>query len=210
MSRDVLLLIHPTLGAFGIFASLWVLVEVIGLDPAGLRRTRVASLVVPGLMLATWLGGGLWDAAYYSTDQKIPADLPVQTRLRASPDRHSSGSGAVADSSLGAGRQLDDLGGDFFLAQLVLASAKPDEFRLDIGLGGRHRHHPGLVLGREGAHRGFAELRIDMFACKSFEQHPGRNRDQWRLIPTRSREPIEIDRQQRIAIDYDGAARTRM
>jgi hypothetical protein len=71
MSRDVLLLIHPTLGAFGIFASLWVLVEVIGLDPAGLRRTRVASLVVPGLMLATWLGGGLWDAAYYPTDQKI-------------------------------------------------------------------------------------------------------------------------------------------
>ena len=67
MSRDVLLLIHPTLGAFGIFASLWVLVEVIGLDPAGLRRTRLAS----GLMLATWLGGGLWDAAYYPTDQKI-------------------------------------------------------------------------------------------------------------------------------------------
>ena len=104
-------------------------------------------------------------------------------RVNAGPSRSanrcSSGSGAVADSSLGAGRQLDDLDGDFFLAQLVLASAKPDEFRLDVGLGGRHRHHPRLVLCRESVHRGFAELRIDVFACKSFEQRPGGQRDQW-------------------------------
>ena len=71
MSRDVLLLIHPTLGVLAILASLWVFVETIGIDPAGLRRMGVASLVVPALLLATWLGGGLWDAANYSTDQRI-------------------------------------------------------------------------------------------------------------------------------------------
>src|SRR6516225_5875359 len=73
MSREVLLLIHPTLGALGILGSVWVLVETIGLDAAGVGRIKIASLVVPGLMLATWFAGGLWDAAYYMTDQKILA-----------------------------------------------------------------------------------------------------------------------------------------
>jgi hypothetical protein len=44
------------------------------IDAAGVRRIKIASLVVPGLMLATWFAGGLWDAAYYMTDQKILAE----------------------------------------------------------------------------------------------------------------------------------------
>jgi hypothetical protein len=38
MSRDVLPLIRPTLGALGILASLRVFVETIGLDAAGFQR----------------------------------------------------------------------------------------------------------------------------------------------------------------------------
>ncbi len=71
MPREALLLIHPTLGALGILASLWVFVEAMELDAAGLRRMKIASLVVPGLLVVTWFGGGLWDAAYYPADQKI-------------------------------------------------------------------------------------------------------------------------------------------
>jgi fumarate reductase subunit D len=74
--RDVLLLIHPTLGVLGVLASLWVFVEAIRLDPGGLRRMKVASLLAAVLIAATWLAGGLWDAAYFEADQKILATGP--------------------------------------------------------------------------------------------------------------------------------------
>ena len=67
-------------------------------------------------------------------------------------------------------RKLDDFGRDLFLSQLMLALRKPAELRFDVGFGGGHRHHPRLVLGSEGVHRGFTELCIDIFAGKSFEQ----------------------------------------
>lgn len=76
MLHDVLLLVHPTLGVLGVLASLWVFVEAIRLDPAGLRRMKIASLLVAMLIVATWLAGGLWDAAYFEADQEILAEGP--------------------------------------------------------------------------------------------------------------------------------------
>ena len=69
MVREALLLIHPTFGVLGTMAALWVLVEVIRFDPAGLWRLKTASLLAAVLLIATWLGGGLWDDAYFDGDR---------------------------------------------------------------------------------------------------------------------------------------------
>lgn len=69
MSREALLLVHPTFGVLAAMAALWVLVEVIQPDPASLWRIKTASVLVAMLLVATWLGGGLWDEAYFDADR---------------------------------------------------------------------------------------------------------------------------------------------
>jgi hypothetical protein len=72
MSRDALLLIHPTLGALGVMAALWVFVETFWIDrTAAIRRIRYASLAVAALVTAAWFAGGLWDAVFFPSDQEV-------------------------------------------------------------------------------------------------------------------------------------------
>jgi len=76
MSRDALVLIHPTLGVLGVMGALWVFVEAIRIDPGAIQRIKYASLVVAALMFATWFAGGLWDATYFSGDQGMLSQGP--------------------------------------------------------------------------------------------------------------------------------------
>jgi len=69
MLREALLLIHPTFGVLAAMAALWVLVEVIRFDPAGLWRMKTASLLVAVFLVATWLAGGLWDDTYFDAER---------------------------------------------------------------------------------------------------------------------------------------------
>jgi len=71
MVHEALLLIHPVFGVIGTMAALWVLVEVIRFDPAGLWRLKAASVLAAVLLIGTWLGGGLWDEAYFDGDRDI-------------------------------------------------------------------------------------------------------------------------------------------
>ena len=56
MQRDILRLAHPALGALGVLVPLRVFVETIGIDTVWLQRTKLASIVMPALMLDTWMG----------------------------------------------------------------------------------------------------------------------------------------------------------
>jgi hypothetical protein len=69
--REVLLFIHPTLGILGMLGALWVFVELLSPDAAALRRTRIASVLVAGAFVLTWLSGGIWDSAYYDADRAV-------------------------------------------------------------------------------------------------------------------------------------------
>src|SRR5262249_34013777 len=72
MSRDFLLLIHPTLGVLGLMAAFWVFVETFWVDRGtAIRRIRYASLAVPVLIAAAWLAGGLWDISFFGHDQEV-------------------------------------------------------------------------------------------------------------------------------------------
>jgi hypothetical protein len=69
MGQEALLLIHPTFGTLGAMAALWVLVEAVRFDQTGLWRMKIASLVAAGFLIVAWLGGGLWDNAYFDADR---------------------------------------------------------------------------------------------------------------------------------------------
>jgi hypothetical protein len=69
MTREALLLIHPTFGVLAAMAALWVLAEVVRPDPTGMWRVKTASLLVAVLLVATWLAGGLWDEFYFDPER---------------------------------------------------------------------------------------------------------------------------------------------
>ncbi len=69
--KDYLLLIHPTLGVFGLIAVLWVFVEVFNVDNNALRRMKIASLTAAVLILLTWPAGGVWDSFFYEADRAV-------------------------------------------------------------------------------------------------------------------------------------------
>lgn len=69
--KDYLLLIHPTLGIFGLIAAMWVFVEVFNVDNNALRRMKIASLTAAVLILLTWPAGGVWDSFFYGADKAV-------------------------------------------------------------------------------------------------------------------------------------------
>lgn len=71
--REILLFIHPTLGILGMLGALWIFVEILRPDEAGLRRIRIASVLVAGAFALTWISGGIWDSAYYEADRAVMA-----------------------------------------------------------------------------------------------------------------------------------------
>lgn len=57
---------HVVLGVWGIFATLWFVVEVINISPKNLARIKQASFVQAFLISASYLVGGWWYVAYYA------------------------------------------------------------------------------------------------------------------------------------------------
>jgi hypothetical protein len=57
---------HVVLGVWGIFATLWFVVEVINVSEKNLERIKKASVVQAVLISASYLVGGWWYVAYYA------------------------------------------------------------------------------------------------------------------------------------------------
>ena len=69
MLNDFILLAHPTLGALGILAAVWVFVEALNARETNLTRTRAATCAVAGLMWAAFVIGGYWYVTSYYADK---------------------------------------------------------------------------------------------------------------------------------------------
>ena len=69
--KDLLLLIHPTLGVLGVLAALWVLVEALNIDDNALKRMKIAGLTAAALIFLTWPAGGIWDSLFYEADKVV-------------------------------------------------------------------------------------------------------------------------------------------
>jgi hypothetical protein len=69
MSSDLILLAHPTFGALGILAAVWVFVEVLNTRNSNRARIHVASLAAAGFIWASYLVGGYWYVTFYAADK---------------------------------------------------------------------------------------------------------------------------------------------
>jgi hypothetical protein len=71
MSKELLLMIHPTFGALAMIASVWVFVETLNASEANCQRIRTASLLVTLLMWTAYIAGGYWYVFLYASDKAI-------------------------------------------------------------------------------------------------------------------------------------------
>ncbi len=69
MSKDLILLAHPTFGALGILAAVWVFVEALNAKSENQGRIQLASLATAGFIWASYIVGGYWYVMYYYADK---------------------------------------------------------------------------------------------------------------------------------------------
>lgn len=62
--------IHAALGELGVFAFVWVLVELLNPTPERVRRAKIAALVGVIVFLVSWLAGGYYYVTYYGPNVK--------------------------------------------------------------------------------------------------------------------------------------------
>jgi hypothetical protein len=71
MSKEIILMLHPTFGVLGILAAVWIFVEVLNTSQQNLTRIKLASSVLATLMWLSFLIGGYWYVTYYGADKAI-------------------------------------------------------------------------------------------------------------------------------------------
>ena len=71
MSKELILMLHPTFGVLAIIASVWVFVETLNASEANLSRLRIASVAVALLMWLAFIVGGYWYVVFYGADKAI-------------------------------------------------------------------------------------------------------------------------------------------
>ncbi len=57
--------LHATLGELGVFAFLWMFVELLNPDEQRLRRAKIASFFGVIFLVASWLTGGYYYVVHY-------------------------------------------------------------------------------------------------------------------------------------------------
>lgn len=71
MSKELILLLHPTFGVLAIIASVWVFVEALNASDANISRLRSASVLSAILMWLAYIVGGYWYVVYYGSEKAI-------------------------------------------------------------------------------------------------------------------------------------------
>lgn len=71
MSKELILMLHPTFGILAVIFSVWVFVESLNASDANYARIRSASILVAVLMWLTYIVGGYWYVVFYGGDKAI-------------------------------------------------------------------------------------------------------------------------------------------
>jgi len=71
MSKELILMLHPTFGVLAILASVWVFVEALNARDSNQGRIRTATLTVAVLMWLTYLVAGYWYVVFYGADKAL-------------------------------------------------------------------------------------------------------------------------------------------
>ena len=65
-----LIFIHAAIAEIGLFAYLWVLVELLNPTETRIRRARTASIIGVACLLVAWIAGGFYYITIYGADIK--------------------------------------------------------------------------------------------------------------------------------------------
>ncbi|HDL16276.1 MAG TPA: hypothetical protein ENH27_00340 [Rhizobiales bacterium] len=71
MSKELILMLHPTFGVLAIIASVWVFVEALNASDANIARLRNASVLAAILMWSAYIVGGYWYVVFYGGDKTL-------------------------------------------------------------------------------------------------------------------------------------------
>ena len=71
MSKEIILMLHPTFGVLAILAAVWIFVEALNTGSDNQARIKIASMVLAALMWLTCLVGGYWYVTFYAVDKSI-------------------------------------------------------------------------------------------------------------------------------------------
>ena len=115
MSKEMILMMHPTFGVLALIAAVWVFVETLNASEANVGRIRTAGLLTAVLVWLAYIVGGYLYVLYYGADKAIilgPVEIfafvlhgDQGTRvLHAAAARHLSGDRRASQCDRARGR----------------------------------------------------------------------------------------------------------
>ncbi|EKO3463786.1 hypothetical protein ACEPEE_000632 [Vibrio fluvialis] len=71
MSKEFILMLHPTFGVLALIAAVWVFVDTLNATDTNSDRIRNMSVLVAVLMWLTYIAGGYWYVVFYGGEKAI-------------------------------------------------------------------------------------------------------------------------------------------
>ena len=71
MSKEFILMLHPTFGVLAMLAAVWFFVEVLNANERNLARIKTAGVLVAVFIWLAYIVGGYWYVQYYYADKAI-------------------------------------------------------------------------------------------------------------------------------------------
>jgi hypothetical protein len=71
MSKEMILMLHPTFGVLAMIAAVWVFVEALNASDGNIARLRRVSVLAAVLLWLAYIVGGYWYVLYYGGDKAL-------------------------------------------------------------------------------------------------------------------------------------------
>jgi len=71
MSKEMILMLHPTFGVLAMIAAVWVFVEALNANDGNIIRLRRVSVLAAVLLWLAYIVGGYWYVVYYGGDKAL-------------------------------------------------------------------------------------------------------------------------------------------
>ncbi len=71
MSKEMILMVHPTFGVLALIGAVWVFVEAMNANPANAARIRTVGVLTAVLVWFAYVAGGYFYVLFYSADKAL-------------------------------------------------------------------------------------------------------------------------------------------
>ena len=71
MSKEMILMLHPTFGVLAMISAVWVFVEALNASDGNIARLRRVSVLAAVLLWLAYIVGGYWYVVFYGGDKAL-------------------------------------------------------------------------------------------------------------------------------------------